>query len=1244
MSEPPSGPKGPAEKQESAPFLAAPPVADAAGSPPVANAPGSDRPLAGARGSSREGSEGVLDPGPPFSDEAPTVISRGLPKPVRPEEAFSHTLRGRKLAHFELIEPIGVGGMAAVIRARDTLLDRIVALKILPPEMAANPENIQRFHQEARAAAKLDHENIARVFFCGEDQGLHFISFEFVEGDNLRTILERRGPLAVPEAVNYLLQIATGLAHAAGRGVVHRDIKPSNIIITPTGRAKLVDMGLARSMEPHHDLALTQSGVTLGTFDYISPEQALEPREADVRSDIYSLGCTFYHLLTGKPPVPEGTAAKKLHHHQNVGPIDPRQLNPAIPDEVAAILARMMAKDCNDRYQRPEHLVQHLLQQAHQLGAIAEVPEGVLFMDTPLPRPPRLRPALQIVAAAIVLVAFIILEGIFAPAGPSGRRRDEETAKRGQEKIAVATPPVRGDGASQNPDPAEEATKQSAKPPDTNARRQVDSKNGRDLARILRQQDTDLNVFLANDVFDLNQERGMARELPGLVIQGRGRQIIIQPKDATKRPIIRLMYEADIVAGVRDVLAAVTIKGATVVLKNLRFEIDATLAPGILMAAVRLQDGGQLTLDRCEFIQTGPGKEGRLSAVLVEGPRDDEPLPILRGVECYFESREYAGAPRSQDAVTVDGPARVELTNCAFAPHPALVHFLENKGQRGSVTLDHCSALLADGSAFQVDRGAWCEFRVWNSIFSSPRASSSALIQQDGDEPQNVRYQGQGNLYHNLAEYWTRGPFFFGENAWEAFRGELKQTGGKENSMPPLATSPWLDKDPLRTIQNGNPKLAFQVDLNRRELRQTDQPARLVGVEQCAWGPIYDGRLLPLEEKNPDRSKPPLIVDPTVPKPGDGVYRTLAQAVQDANPGDTILIKHARDNRIVPVDIVRLEKPDINLTIRPADGFHPILTLGKCTEPDASLFRLHDGKLTLEGLEFQLTADQTEFPSRAVVAVVGNGECRFSNCVATLDRGDNVANMGLALVTVIDPSKVMQMPGGPVRQNPDIYLDKCFVRGKGELVAVRASRPFGLHAENSLVVLDGNFLAVEGTANGQLLANPALVSLNRVTTFLTDHLVCLRGSQAAGGRGLIQTQVTPSDCLFASPEGKSSLVHLDNLDANLVPAGVRAFFSWNNAQNNVYSNYKEMLDQKPVDDGNMTPPAYDRVKWESFTTEARPRFNEPTYRPESSLTKVTPREFRINSPLDSGPYGADINELPTPYLPKPAEIGATGRQ
>src|SRR6266446_9499188 len=165
--------------------------------------------------------DAVYPDGAQPTDDTPTIISKHHPATpdalvaASQRDNLAGILRGRRLAHFELIEPIGVGGMAAVIRARDTQLDRYVALKILPPEMAANPENILRFHQEARAAAKLDHENIARVFFCGEDQGLHFISFEFVEGEDLRTHIQNHGRLSVADAVHYLLQIATGLAHAA---------------------------------------------------------------------------------------------------------------------------------------------------------------------------------------------------------------------------------------------------------------------------------------------------------------------------------------------------------------------------------------------------------------------------------------------------------------------------------------------------------------------------------------------------------------------------------------------------------------------------------------------------------------------------------------------------------------------------------------------------------------------------------------------------------------------------------------------------------------------------------------------------------------------------------------------------------------------------------------------------------------------------------------------------------------------
>lgn len=351
------------------------------------------------------------------NNDLATVISNRHPKPV----TSPGDVRGRRLGQFELLEPVGVGGMAAVIKARDMLLDRVVALKVLPPEDADSPDQVTRFRQEARAAALLDHEAIARVFCCGEDHGLHYIAFEFVEGENLRDVLVRRGTPSVADAVHYMLQAAAGLAHAASRGVVHRDIKPSNIIITSAGRAKIVDMGLAR----HRDAvapALTQSGVTLGTFDYISPEQAIEPRLADTRSDIYSLGCTFYHALTGRPPVPDGTAAKKLQHHQQGRPIDPRDLNPAVPDSLAAVLARMMAKDPRERYQRPEQVVRHLIPIAESLnptgGPGLPAGGGDLFMDAPLAAPPnRQTPALVVFVAVLAVAVLVTILELVQSAG-----------------------------------------------------------------------------------------------------------------------------------------------------------------------------------------------------------------------------------------------------------------------------------------------------------------------------------------------------------------------------------------------------------------------------------------------------------------------------------------------------------------------------------------------------------------------------------------------------------------------------------------------------------------------------------------------------------------------------------------------------------------------------------------------------------------------------------------------------------
>jgi serine/threonine-protein kinase len=192
--------------------------------------------------------------------------------------------------------------------------------------------------------------------------------FEYIDGINLRDLVEAHGPLPYGEAIRYTLQIADALAHAWQRNVVHRDIKPSNILVTADGQAKLVDMGLARLHVEEVDEELTATGMTLGTFDYISPEQARDPRAADTRSDIYSLGCTLFFILAGRPPFPGGTLLQKLLSHQADTPPELRDFRPDVPDSIVELIGRMLAKKVEDRVQSPSDLVIALTAVAAELG------------------------------------------------------------------------------------------------------------------------------------------------------------------------------------------------------------------------------------------------------------------------------------------------------------------------------------------------------------------------------------------------------------------------------------------------------------------------------------------------------------------------------------------------------------------------------------------------------------------------------------------------------------------------------------------------------------------------------------------------------------------------------------------------------------------------------------------------------------------------------------------------------------
>ena len=320
---------------------------------------------------------------------------------------------GTRMGHYVIKKYIGGGGMGHVYQATDEALDRNVAIKVLTQQRANDQGTVARFLNEARSAARLNHEHIAQVYFAGDTSGIPFIAFEFVEGVNVRTMVEEHDVFPLPQALNYLLQIAHALAHATTHGVVHRDVKPSNILITREGRAKLIDMGLARLLDTSEARGdLTASGVTLGTFDYISPEQARDPRNADIRSDIYSLGCTFFFMLAGRPPFPEGTVLQKLLQHQGDAPPDIRSFQPTIPAEIAFLIQKMMAKDPKQRFQTPAVLIEALTDVARRLG-LRPAGQGSLVWTTVRPhRTPFLLRHVPWIAAVSLLFAGYFLAAL----------------------------------------------------------------------------------------------------------------------------------------------------------------------------------------------------------------------------------------------------------------------------------------------------------------------------------------------------------------------------------------------------------------------------------------------------------------------------------------------------------------------------------------------------------------------------------------------------------------------------------------------------------------------------------------------------------------------------------------------------------------------------------------------------------------------------------------------------------------
>jgi serine/threonine protein kinase len=270
--------------------------------------------------------------------------------------------RYSRLGKYEVVAHVASGGMGAVYKAVDVDLGRDVALKILAPELAGKPALIERFQREARHLAKLRHRHIVKIYEFGEAFGTYFLALEFVDGIDLYDYINRKGQLEPEESLLLLTQATQALDHLYQHRMVHRDIKPSNFLVTrENGQLvlKLIDLGLARVVD-EEAFRITRDGSTVGTIDYMAPEQARDSGSADIRSDIYSLGCSWYHMLAGRPPFADGGLAERLYHHLNTLPADIRQSNPHVSLGLATVLRRMLAKDPAERYQTPASLLKAL--------------------------------------------------------------------------------------------------------------------------------------------------------------------------------------------------------------------------------------------------------------------------------------------------------------------------------------------------------------------------------------------------------------------------------------------------------------------------------------------------------------------------------------------------------------------------------------------------------------------------------------------------------------------------------------------------------------------------------------------------------------------------------------------------------------------------------------------------------------------------------------------------------------------
>ena len=357
-----------------------------------------------------------------------------------------------QLGEYQLLEKLGQGGMGTVYKAVHTKLDRMVALKVLPQSRMDDPRAVARFEREMKAVGALDHPNIVRGHDAREIDGTRLLVMEYIEGLDLSKLVRRLGPLPIADACELVRQVAEGLQAAHQHGLVHRDVKPSNLMLADTGEVKLLDLGLARIVvdqlaDQPADVEMTEAGQTMGTADYMAPEQASDSRKVDIRADIYGLGCTLYKLLCGHAPFSSSqynSAFDKMKAHTTEPIPSIQDRRDEVPDALAAVLDRMLAKDPADRFAEPSEVAEAiepftagcdlaaLVAQARQIEETDDRPAPAILAELAQPQPARSggRRRWRTVLIGASLAGIVMLGAVFALSTPEGQSEGESEAEK----------------------------------------------------------------------------------------------------------------------------------------------------------------------------------------------------------------------------------------------------------------------------------------------------------------------------------------------------------------------------------------------------------------------------------------------------------------------------------------------------------------------------------------------------------------------------------------------------------------------------------------------------------------------------------------------------------------------------------------------------------------------------------------------------------------------------------------------